>query len=251
MVLRQKHVAFLDVTFRATQNEISIFIFFYKTPWNETVVLCRRIARRNLTLDLNVPSGSDISVELYTKDNSYYTQDTYSLNNCLAGIAISDNYSSIECNAHYFIGWYDAQEGGNLVKYAKSDMTVYAYYHEFPYKYWIDDADVTHLSFAFNPEDFDLPTDRDYVVIHACELSGWDKSTVKMTKDVNGIYRCEYTSERYAISTMWPSYKFIVDERWLGSYDGYKYKSYLKAGETYENKPNYDFLIKELMGNYK
>ena len=129
-------------------------------------------------------------------------------------------------------------------------MTVYAHYHEFPYKYWIDDADVTHLSFAFNPEDFDLPTDRDYAVIHACELSGWDKSTVKMTKDVNGIYRCEYTSERYAISTMWPSYKFIVDERWLGSYDGYKYKSYLKAGETYENKPNYDFLIKELMGNY-
>lgn len=151
----------------------------------------------------------------------------------------------------FFIGWYDAQEGGNLVEYAKSDMTVYAHYHEFPYKYWIDDTDVIHLSFAFNPEDFDLPTDRDYAVIHACELSGWDKSTVKMTKDVNGIYRCEYTSERYAISTMWPSYKFIVDERWLGSYDGYKYKSYLKAGETYENKPNYDFLIKELMGNYK
>ena len=275
----------------------------------------------NLTLDLNVPSGSVVS--LYTEDN-YYTEGSCS-QQCLAGTFISDNYYYIMCNSYYFDGWYDAPnggnlvkfvpssditlyahwspkdlyqitfklnggtssspitetqflydgdylpnfgitkeedneffigwddapEGGNLVEYAKSDMTVYAHYHEFPYKYWIDDADVTHLSFAFNPEDFDLPTDRDYAVIHACELSGWDKSTVKMTKDVNGIYRCEYTSERYAISTMWPSYKFIVDERWLGSYDGYKYKSYLKAGETYENKPNYDFLIKELMGNYK
>lgn len=152
----------------------------------------------------------------------------------------------------FFIGWYDAQEGGNLVEYAKSDMTVYAHYRELPYKYWIDDSSVTHLSFAFNPEDyFGLSSEENYTVIHACELSGWDESTVEMTKDVNGIYRCEYTSERYAISTMWPSYKFIVDERWLGSYDGYKYKSYLKAGETYENKPNYDFLIKELMSNYK
>lgn len=152
----------------------------------------------------------------------------------------------------FFIGWYDAQEGGNLVEYAKSDMTVYAHYRELPYKYWIDDSSVTHLSFAFNPEDyFGLSSEENYTVIHACELSGWGESTVEMTKDVNGIYRCEYTSERYAISTMWPSYKFIVDERWLGSYDGYKYKSYLKAGETYENKPNYDFLIKELMSNYK
>ena len=95
LVLRRKNVAFFRCYIQGTQNEVSIFIFFYKTPRNETVVLCRRIARRNLTLDLNVPSGSDISVELYTKDNSYYTQDTYSLNNCLAGIAISDNYSSI------------------------------------------------------------------------------------------------------------------------------------------------------------
>ena len=190
-----------------------------------------------ITLILN---GGTSSVITDGKSKDFYEGDY------LSGYDIINK----ETNS-FFIGWYDAQEGGNLVKYAKSDMTVYAYYHEFPYKYWIDDADVTHLSFAFNPEDFDLPTDRDYAVIHACELSGWDKSTVKMTKDVNGIYRCEYTSERYAISTMWPSYKFIVDERWLGSYDGYKYKSYLKAGETYENKPNYDFLIKELMGNYK
>ena len=104
-----------------------------------------------------------------------------------------------------------------------------------------------------------MPTDRDYAVIHACELSGWDKSTVKMTKDVNGIYRCEYTSERYAISTMWPSYKFIVDgtlsnsgyiSGWTGPYDDYKYRYYLHAGETYEYEGNYNFLIKELMVNY-
>ena len=233
MILRRKNVAFFRCYIQGTQNEISIFIFFYKIPRNETVVLCRRIAHRNLTLDLNVPSGSDISVELYTKDNSYYTQDTY---------------SSIECNAYYFDGWYDAQEGGNLVEYAKSDMTVYAHYHEFPYKYWTENS-VIHLSFAFNPEDyFGLSADRDYNVIHACELSDWNKSTVVMTKGVDGIYRCEYTSD--GISEMWPGYKFIVDGDWLGSYD-YKYTSYLKAGETYENKGNYNFLIKELMGNYK
>ena len=95
-----------------------------------------------------------------------------------------------------------------------------------------------------------MPADRDYIVIHACQLSDWIESTVKMTKGDDGIYRCEYTSDVYdGISEMWPGYKFIVDERWLGSYD-YKYTSYLKAGETYENKGNYNFLIKELMGNY-
>ena len=87
----------------------------------------------------------------------------------------------------FFIGWYDAQEGGNLVEYATSDMTVYAHYHEFPYKYWTENS-VTHLSFAFNPEDyFGLSADRDYTVIHACQLSDWNKSTVVMTKGVDGI----------------------------------------------------------------
>ena len=95
----------------------------------------------------------------------------------------------------FFIGWYDAQEGGNLVEYAKSDMTVYAHYHEFPYKYWIDDTDVIHLSFAFNPKDFGWSAKENYTVIHACELSGWNKSTVEMTKGDDEIYRCEYTSE--------------------------------------------------------
>ena len=100
----------------------------------------------------------------------------------------------------------------------------------------------------------------DYNVIHACQLSDWNQSTVEMTKGDDGIYRCEYTSESYAISKMWPGYKFIVDgtlsdsgyiSGWTGPYDGYKYMSYLTAGETYENKGNYNFLIKELMGNYK
>ena len=59
---------------------------------------------------------------------------------------------------------------------------------------------------------------------------------------------------------MWPGYKFIVDgtlsnsgyiSGWTGPYDGYKYRNYLTAGETYENKPDYNFLIKELMSNYK
>lgn len=160
----------------------------------------------------------------------------------------------------FFIGWYDAQEGGNLVEYAKSDMTVYAHYRELPYKYWIDDSSVTHLSFAFNPEDyFGLSSEENYTVIHACELSGWGESTVEMTKDVNGVYRCEYTSKNYNILSMWPGYKFIVDgtlsdsgyiSGWTGAYDGYKYRSYLTAGETYEDSGDCNFLIKELMRNY-
>ena len=153
----------------------------------------------------------------------------------------------------FFIGWYDAADGGNQVEFATSDMTVYAHYHEFPYKYWIDDTDVIHLSFAFNPEDFGLSDNKDYKVIHACELSGWGEgeSTVEMIKGVDGIYRCEYTSGKYAISKMWPGYKFIVDGYWTGPYDGYRYRSYLTPMETYEDEPSYNFLIKELMSSYK
>ena len=152
----------------------------------------------------------------------------------------------------FFIGWYDAADGGNQVEFATSDMTVYAHYHEFPYKYWTDNSSVTHLSFAFNPEDFGLSAEENYTVIHACELSGWGEgeSTVEMIKGVDGIYRCEYTSGKYAISKMWPGYKFIVDGYWTGPYDGYRYRSYLTPMETYENEPSYNFLIKELMGNY-
>ena len=157
----------------------------------------------------------------------------------------------------FFWGWYDSSSGGKEVDNITKDMTVYAQYKTTPrlYEYWIDGS-VIHLSFAFNPEDFGLSADRDYTVIHACDLSGWNNSTVEMTKGVDGIYRCEYTSERYAISKMWPGYKFIVyglsnsGYTWIGPYDGYKYMSYLKAGLTYENEPDYNFLIKELMGNY-
>lgn len=152
----------------------------------------------------------------------------------------------------FFIGWYDAADGGNQVEFATSDMTVYAHYHEFPYKYWTDNSSVTHLSFAFNPEDFGLSAEENYTVIHACELSGWGEgeSTVEMIKGVDGIYRCEYTSGKYAISKMWPGYKFIVDGYWTGPYDGYRYRSYLTPMETYEDEYNGNFLIKELMGNY-
>lgn len=297
---------------------------YFKTKARCVEIYCNPVYV-NLTLDLNVPSGSAVS--LYTKD-SYYTEGSC-LQQCLAGTFISDNYYYIECNSYYFDGWYDAAEGGNLVtfvpssditlyahwspkdvyqitfklnggtssssitdgetqslydgdylpnfgitkeedneffigwydaadggnqvEFATSDMTVYAHYHEFPYKYWTDNSSVTHLSFAFNPEDFGLSADRDYTVIHACELSGWGEgeSTVEMTKGVDGVYRCEYTSENYNILSMWPGYKFIVDGYWTGPYDGYRYRSYLAPMETYENEPSYNFLIKELMSNYK
>ncbi|MDY4467633.1 MAG: CotH kinase family protein [Treponema porcinum] len=161
----------------------------------------------------------------------------------------------------FFWGWYDSSSGGKEVDTITENMTVYAQYKATPrlYEYWIDGS-VIHLSFAFNPEDFGLSDYKDYKVIHACGLSDWDKSTVLMTKGVDGVYRCEYTSKNYNILSMWPGYKFIVDgtlsnsgyiSGWTGPYDGYKYRNYLTAGETYENKPDYNFLIKELMSNYK
>lgn len=151
----------------------------------------------------------------------------------------------------FFWGWYDSSSGGKEVDTITENMTVYAQYKATPrlYEYWIDGS-VIHLSFAFNPEDFGLSDNKDYKVIHACGLSDWDKSTVLMTKGVDGVYRCEYTSKNYNILSMWPGYKFIVDGYWTGPYDGYRYRSYLTPMETYENKPNYNFLIKELMGNY-
>ena len=157
----------------------------------------------------------------------------------------------------FFWGWYDSSSGGKEVDTITENMTVYAQYKTTPrlYEYWTAGS-VIHLSFAFNPEDFGLSADRDYTVIHACQLSDWNNSTVEMTKGVDGIYRCEYTSERYAISKMWPGYKFIVyglsnsGYTWIGPYDGYKYMSYLKAGLTYENEPDYNFLIEEIISNY-
>lgn len=151
----------------------------------------------------------------------------------------------------FFWGWYDSSSGGKEVDTITENMTVYAQYKATPrlYEYWIDGS-VIHLSFAFNPEDFGLSADRDSKVIHACQLSDWDESTVEMTKGVDGVYRCEYTSENYNISSMWPGYKFIVDGYWTGPYDGYRYRSYLTPMETYEDEPSYNFLIKELMSNY-
>lgn len=162
-----------------------------------------------------------------------------------------------EKDKEFFWGWYDSSSGGKEVDTITKNMTVYAQYKTKPrlYEYWTENS-VTHLSFAFNPEDFGWSAKENYTVIHACELSDWNNSTVKMTKGVDGIYRCEYTSEKYAISKMWPGYKFIVyglsnsGYTWIGPYDGYKYMSCLTAGETYENKPDYNFLIKELMVNY-
>ena len=153
----------------------------------------------------------------------------------------------------FFIGWYDVENGGNQVEYATANRTVYAHYRELPYKYWTDESDVIHLSFAFNPKDFGWSANETHTVIHACELSGWGEgeSTVEMIKGVDGIYRCEYTSKNYNILSMWPGYKFIVDGYWTGPYDDYRYRSYLTPMETYENEPSYNFLIKELMSNYK
>ncbi|WP_234975391.1 CotH kinase family protein [Treponema porcinum] len=221
------------------------------------------------TLVYTMPSGKTTLYAHWSPKDVY--QITFKLNGGTSSSSITDGETQSlydgdylpnfgitkEEDNEFFIGWYDAADGGNQVEFATSDMTVYAHYHEFPYKYWTDNSSVTHLSFAFNPEDFGWSAKENYTVIHACELSGWNKSTVVMTKGVDGIYRCEYTSDVYPeISAMWPGYKFIIvgensEYIWIGAYDGYKYRSYLTAGETYEDEPSYNFLVKELMSNDK
>lgn len=211
-----------------------------------------------------MPSGEVILYAHWSPKNVY--QITFKLNGGTSSSITDGETQSLydgdylpnfgitkEEDNEFFIGWYDAADGGNQVEFATSDMTVYAHYHEFPYKYWTDDSSVTHLSFAFNPEDFGWSAKENYTVIHACELSGWGEgeSTVEMIKGVDGIYRCEYTSKNYNILSMWPGYKFIVDGYWTGPYDDYRYRSYLTPMETYEDEPSYNFLIKELMSNYK
>ena len=218
------------------------------------------------TLVYTMPSGKTTLYAHWSPKDVY--QITFKLNGGKSSSSITDGGTQSlydgdylpnfgitkEEDNEFFIGWYDAADGGNQVEYATCNMTVYAHYRELPYKYWTDDSSVTHLSFAFNPEDFGWSAKENYTVIHACELSGWNKSTVEMTKGVDGIYRCEYTSEEYGISAMWPGYKFIIVGKnseyiWIGAYD-YEYRSHLTAGKTYEDSGDCNFLIKELMRNY-
>ena len=218
------------------------------------------------TLVYTMPSGKTTLYAHWSPKDVY--QITFKLNGGKSSSSITDGETQSlydgdylpnfgitkEEDNEFFIGWYDAENGGNQVEYATANRTVYAHYRELPYKYWTDDSSVTHLSFAFNPEDFGWSAKENYTVIHACELSGWNKSTVEMTKGVDGIYRCEYTSEEYGISAMWPGYKFIIVGKnseyiWIGAYD-YKYRSHLTAGKTYEDSGDCNFLIKELMRNY-
>lgn len=212
-----------------------------------------------------MPSGKTTLYAHWGPKNVY--QITFKLNGGTSSSSITDGETQSlydgdylpnfgitkEEDNEFFIGWYDAQEGGKLVEYATANRTVYAHYRELPYKYWTDESDVIHLSFAFNPKDFGWSANETHTVIHACELSGWGEgeSTVEMIKGVDGIYRCEYTSKNYNILSMWPGYKFIVDGYWTGPYDDYRYRSYLTPMETYEDEPSYNFLIKELMSNYK
>lgn len=157
-------------------------------------------------------------------------------------------------DGEFFWGWYDESSGGKEVDKITESMTVYAQYKTTPrlYEYWIDEFGKEHLSFVFNPEDFGLDADSITNVVAACEGgNNWNMASPSMKKGRDGIYRYEYIRDSGKISKMWPGYKFIVDEYWTGPYDGYKYRSYLTPMETYENEPQYNFLIKELMSNYK
>lgn len=157
-------------------------------------------------------------------------------------------------DGEFFWGWYDESSGGKEVDKITESMTVYAQYKTTPrlYEYWIDEFGKEHLSFVFNPEDFGLDADSITNVVAACEGgNNWNMASPSMKKGRDGIYRYEYIRDSGKISKMWPGYKFIVDGYWTGPYDGYRYRNYLTPMETYEDEPQYNFLIKELMSNYK
>ena len=88
LVLRRKNVAFFRCYIQGTQNKVSIFIFFYKTPRDETVVLCRRIAR---------PS-------FQTATNRITIEESRQKNSRNSGIP---QCQKCRCTQTRFLGWKD------------------------------------------------------------------------------------------------------------------------------------------------
>lgn len=200
----------------------------------------------NITLDLNKEEA-----RITIKDEDF--QGTYSFSNAIAETAVSNLYNKIYIfgkndKEYKFAGWYDSATDGNLVTYIPTEnSTLYAHYEKRnaptykPYKYWIDN-DGPHITFTFNPKDFDIPEDFSIEsCVSACELNDWGQTGPKMEKQEDGAYTYTYSDKR--ISLIYAGYKFVVnDYLWLG------WKEYAKElpEEYYKNQPNYDFMIPEL-----
>lgn len=128
----------------------------------------------------------------------------------------------------FFIGWFDAADGGNQITFPSSDTTVYAHYVPSIYTYWTSEKDgkaTEHLTLTFNPYDFYVDTSSITTVVATCELNGWNPegSLGSMNIQTDGTYTYTYSSDSREISSMWPGYKFAVDGEWIG-YDRYKYQ---------------------------
>lgn len=199
----------------------------------------------DIVLDLNKEDA-----RITIKDEDF--QGTYSFSNAIAETAVNNLYNKIfifgnNDEEYKFAGWYDSATDGNLVTYIPTgNSTLYAHWEKRnapiykPYKYWIDN-DGPHITFTFNPQDFNIPEDFIESCVPACELNNWGQSWPKMEKQEDGTYTYTYSDKR--ISSIYAGYKFVVnDYLWLGWLE---YANELPE-EYYKNQPNYDFMIPEL-----
>ena len=85
---------FLDVTFRATQNEISIFIFFYKIPRNETGSL-----------------SQNRSPSFQTATNRITIEESRQKNSRSSG---TPQCQKCRCTQTRFLGWKDKEVRENV-----------------------------------------------------------------------------------------------------------------------------------------
>ncbi len=163
-----------------------------------------------------------------------------------AGESINNLYIP-EKEGCVFADWYTESESGEKVGNLTSDMTVYAHYTKFPYKYWIDEEGTENLKFIFVPEDFSLELID--LVVPVCNLNSWNKKNPEM-KNEDGVYTYTYSSSYHEISTMWPGYKFVVNgSDWLGWKD-YKYKNHLPNECKRLDGEDDNFIISELKQNF-
>ena len=191
------------------------------------------------------------SVEKYTKSYSITFESNGGIlatipTKVFAGEAINNLYIP-EKEDWLFADWYTQSEDGEKVEYLTYDMTVYAHYTKFPYKYWVDEDGTENLQFTFIPEDFYLSAVE--FVVPVCNLNNWDKKIPQM-ENKDGAYTYTYSNSYHEISRMWPCYKFVVNgSDWLG-WKNYKYKNHLPNAYKRLDGEDDNFMISELKQNF-
>lgn len=166
-----------------------------------------------------------------------------------AGEAINNLYVP-EKEDCLFVGWYTEKYHGTRIQYLTNNMTVYAHYKDFPYKYWSEPTgtgeSMKYLKFTFVPEDFNLSASEINFVVPACQLNDWNENSPRMTKNEDGTYEFTYSSSEFNIAGMWYGYKFVIGGvYWLG-YKEYKYREYLPEKYKQTDSAAANFLIPEL-----